>query len=177
MAFNDRSNMLATTSHPGVRKCTIDVYVLAQYVPGNAALFIVFGDGGATGWYPGRNLFSTIDSLIVQHRIPPIVSISIAAGEHNAQGSERGREYDTVSGEHAKCVEREVWPLVEKNSGATLMKESTGRATMGVSSSDAATNTNAVAWFHLELYHWMLAYSPAMVNQQWPHDPSLRSGM
>ena len=31
-----------------------------------------------------------------------------------------------------------------------------------------------MAWFHPELYHRVLAYSPTMVNQQWPWDPALR---
>jgi hypothetical protein len=33
-----------------------------------------------------------------------------------------------------------------------------------------------MAWFHPELYRRVLAFSPTMVNQQWPHDPSLRGG-
>jgi hypothetical protein len=33
-----------------------------------------------------------------------------------------------------------------------------------------------MAWFHPELYRRVLAYSPTMVNQQWPYDPSLRGG-
>ncbi len=173
-APGDRSNILVTTSHPGVWKRTIDVYVPAQYASGREAPFIVFGDGGATGSYPGRDLFNTIDSLVAQHRIPPIIAIGIAAGGQDAQGSERGREYDTVSGAYAEWIEHEVLPLVEKNSGAKLTKDPDGRATMGISSSGAAAFT--MAWFHPELYHRVLAYSPTMVNQQWPHDPSLRGG-
>ena len=33
-----------------------------------------------------------------------------------------------------------------------------------------------MAWFHPELYRRVLAYSPTMVNQQWPQDPALRGG-
>jgi hypothetical protein len=33
-----------------------------------------------------------------------------------------------------------------------------------------------MAWFHPELYRRVLAYSPTMVNQQWPHAPWLRGG-
>ena len=68
-------------------------------------------------------------------------------------------------------VEREVLPLVEQHAGAKLTKDPDGRATMGISSSGAAAFT--MAWFHPELYHRVLAYSPTMVNQQWPHDPAL----
>ena len=173
-APGDRSDLLLTTSHPGSWTRTIDVYVPAQYVRGTAAPFIVFGDGGATGSYPGRDLFTTLDNLIQQHRVPTMIAIGIAAGGQDAQGSERGREYDTVSGAYAEWVEREVLPLVEQHSGAKLTKNPDGRATMGISSSGAAAFT--MAWFHPELYHRVLAYSPTMVNQQWPHDTSLRGG-
>ena len=170
----DPSNMIVTTSHPGGWLRTIDVYVPANYAPGTDAPFIVFGDGGATGSYPGRDLFTTLDNLIQQHRVPPMVAIGIAAGGQDAQGSERGREYDAVSGTYAEWVEREVLPLVERNAGVRLTKNPDGRATMGISSSGAAAFT--MAWFHPELYHRVLAYSPTMVNQQWPHDTSLPGG-
>ena len=173
-APGDRSNMIVPTSHPGVWKRTIDVYVPSQYAPGSEAPFIVFGDGGATGSYPGRDLFNTIDNLLAQHRIPAMIAIGVAAGGQDAQGSERGREYDTVSGAYAEWIEHEVLPLVEKTSSARLTKNPDGRATMGISSSGAAAFT--MAWFHPDLYHRVLAYSPTMVNQQWPHDPSLRGG-
>jgi hypothetical protein len=171
---DDPSNMAVTTSHPGHWTRTIDVYVPAQYASGTEAPFIVFGDGGSTGAYPGRDLFTILDTLIQQHRLPPMVAIGIGAGGQDAQGSERGREYDAVSGAYAEWVEREVLPLAEQHSGARLTRNPDGRATMGISSSGAAAFT--MAWFHPELYHRVLAYSPTMVNQQWPHDPSLRGG-
>ena len=173
-APGDPSNLIVTTSHPGAWKRTIDVYVPAQYVPGTAAPFIVFGDGSAGGAYPGRDLFTVLDNLIQQHRLPPMIAIGIAAGGQDAPGSERGREYDTVSGAYAEWVETEVLPLVEKNANVKLTKDPDGRATMGISSSGAAAFT--MAWFHPELYHRVLAYSPTMVNQQWPHDTALPGG-
>ena len=173
-APGDPSNLIVTTSHPGTWKRTIDVYVPAQYVPGTAAPFIVFGDGSAAGSYPGRDLFTVLDNLIQQHRLPPMIAIGIAAGGQDTQGSERGREYDTVSGAYAEWVETEVLPLVEKNANVKLTKDPDGRATMGISSSGAAAFT--MAWFHPELYHRVLAYSPTMVNQQWPHDTALPGG-
>ena len=33
-----------------------------------------------------------------------------------------------------------------------------------------------MAWFHPEFYHRVLAYSPTVVNQQWPHNPALPGG-
>ena len=131
---------------------------------GQRGAFIVVGDGGETASYPGRDLFNTIDSLVAQRRIPPIIAVRIAAGGQDAQGSERGREYDTVSGAYAEWIEHEVLPLVEKNSGAKLTKDPDGRATIGISSSGVAAFT--MACFHPELYRRVLAYSPTIVNQQ-----------
>jgi hypothetical protein len=85
-----------------------------------------------------------------------------------------GREYDTVSGAYAEWVEREVLPLAEQHAKVRLTKNPDDRATMGISSSGAAAFT--MAWFHPELYHRVLAYSPTMVNQQWPHDTALPGG-
>ena len=173
-APNDPSDVLVPTSHPGLWQRTIDVYVPSQYVRGRDAPFLVFGDGGATGSYPGRDVFNTLDALIAQHRLPPMVAIGIAAGGQDAQGSERGREYDAVSGAYAEWVEHEVLPQVEQHANVRLTHDPDGRATMGISSSGAAAFT--MAWFHPEWYHRVLAYSPTMVNQAWPHDTALRGG-
>ena len=168
-APGDKSNMIVTTSHPGTWTRTIDVYVPPNYVRGTETPFIVLGDGGSTAW---KDMNTTLDNLIQQRRVPPMVSIQIGNGGQDAQGAQRGREYDTVSGTYAQFVEREVLPLVEQRAEVKLTKDPEGRATMGLSSSGTAAFT--MAWFHPELYHRVLAYSPTMVNQQWPWDPSLR---
>lgn len=173
-APGDRSDLLVTTSHAGVWTRTVDVYVPAGYQQGTQAPFIVFGDGGPTGFFAEKPFFTVLDNLIQQHRIPAVVAIGIGAGGQDAQGSERGLEYDAVSGAYAEWVENEVLPLVEQHSNTKLTKDADGRATMGISSSGAAAFT--MAWFHPELYHRVLAYSPTMVNQQWPHNPALPGG-
>ncbi|TPQ25571.1 esterase [Bradyrhizobium guangdongense] len=170
-APDDKSHMVVTTSHPGIWSRNIDVYVPAQYVAGTEAPFIVVGDGGSTAY---KDLAVTLDNLIAQRRVPPMIAIQVGNGGQDAQGSQRGREYDTVSGAYAQFIEREVLPLVEQNAGVKLTRNPDGRATMGLSSSGAAAFT--MAWFHPVLYHKVLAFSPTMVNQQWPHDPSLRGG-
>jgi enterochelin esterase-like enzyme len=150
---------------------TIEVYVPPNYVRGTEAPFIVLGDGGSTAL---KDMNTTLDNLVAQRRVPPMVSIQIGNGGQDAQGARRGREYDTVSGTYAQLVEREVLPLVEQRAGVKLTKNPEGRATMGLSSSGTAAFT--MAWYHPELYHRVLAYSPTMVNQQWPWGPSLRGG-
>ena len=170
-APTDKSNMIVTTSHPGNWMRTIEVYVPAGYVRGTEAPFIVVGDGGSNAY---KDLATTLDNLIAQHRVPPMIAIQVGNGGQDAQGSQRGREYDAVSGIYTDFIEREVLPLVEQNANVKLTKNPEGRATMGLSSSGAAAFT--MAWFHPELYHRVLAFSPTMVNQQWPHDPALRGG-
>ena len=173
-APGDRSNLLVTTAHPGIWTRKVDVYVPAGHAGGADLPFIVFGDGGPTGFFKEPQFFAVLDGLIAQHRIPPMVAIGVGAGGQDAQGSERGLEYDAVSGSYAEWIETEVLPRVEHEAGVTLTKDPEGRATMGISSSGAAAFT--MAWFHPELYHRVLAYSPTMVNQQWPHNPALPGG-
>ena len=104
----DPAKLIVTTSHPAPYMRRVSVYVPKQYAPGTAAPFIVGADG------PDPLLFTTLDNLIAQKRVPAMIAISISNGSGDAQGSERGLEYDTMSGLYAEFVEKEVLPLVEK---------------------------------------------------------------
>lgn len=152
---------------------TVTVYVPAQYVPGTEAPFIVIHDGPSMG-RPDMNLAHVLDNLIAQHRVPALVAIMISSGGGDAQGHERGREYDTMSGLYAEFIEDEVLPLVEKNYGLKLTKDPEGRATMGNSSGGSAALI--MAWYHPELYHRVLTFSGTFVNQQWPFNPETPDG-
>jgi hypothetical protein len=173
-APGDKSNLLVPTAHAGIWTRAVDVYVPPEYAAGTEAPFIVLGDGGPHGFYDEKQLFTILDNLIREHRVPPIAAILIGAGGQDAQGSERGFEYDAVTDAYAEFVENEVLPLAEKNANIKLTRNPEGRATMGISSSGAAAFT--MAWFHPELYHRVLAYSPTVVNQEWPHNPALPGG-
>lgn len=164
----DPAKLIVTTSHPApyVRKVT--VYVPAQYATGTAAPFLVGTDG------PDRELFTVLDNLIAQHRVPAMIAISIGNGGGDAQGSERGLEYDTMSGRYAEFVEREVLPLVESRFHVRLTRDPDGRATMGGSSGGSCALI--MAWYHPELYHRVLTYSGTYVNQQWPYNPKTPHG-
>jgi hypothetical protein len=127
-ASGDKSNMIVTTSHPGTWTRTIDVYVPPSYVRGTPAPFIVIGDGGSTAW---KDLNTILDNLIQQRRVPPMIASQIGNGGQDAQGAQRGREYDTVSGTYAQFVEREVLPLVEQRAGVKLTKDPTAARPWG----------------------------------------------
>jgi enterochelin esterase family protein len=156
----DPAKLVVTTSHPAPYTRRLAVYVPKQYVPGTAAPFIVGADG------PDPLLFTALDNLIAQKRVPVMIAISIGNGSGDAQGSQRGLEYDTMSGRYAEFVETEVLPLVEKQCSVKLTKDPEGRATMGGSSGGSAALI--MAWYHPELYHRVLTYSGTYVNQQWP---------
>jgi enterochelin esterase family protein len=163
----DPAKMVVTTSHPAPYTRRVAVYIPKQYVPGTAAPFIVGADG------PDRALFTALDNLIAQHRVPAMIAISLGNGSGDAQGSERGLEYDTMSGLYAEFVEKEVLPLVEKQYNVTLTKDPEGRATMGGSSGGSCALI--MAWYHPELYHRVLTYSGTYVNQ-WPSNPQTPGG-
>ena len=156
------------SSHPAPYTRKIAVYVPNQYVAGTVAPFIVGADG------PDQGLFTALDNLIARHRLPVMIAVSIGNGSGDGPGSERGLEYDTLSGKYAEFVETEVLPLVEKQYNVKLTKDPEGRATMGGSSGGSAAM--AMAWFHPELYHRVLTYSGTYVNQQWPANTDLPHG-
>jgi iron(III)-enterobactin esterase len=157
---SDPAKLIVTTSHPAPYERKVAVYVPKQYVPGTLAPFIVGADG------PDPLLFTALDNLIAQKRVPVMIAISIGNGSGDAQGSQRGLEYDTMSGRYAEFVESEVLPLVERQYSVKLTRNPEGRATMGCSSGAAAALS--MAWYHPDLYHRVLSYSGTYVNQQWP---------
>jgi enterochelin esterase-like enzyme len=164
----DDPTKVIVDSHPAPYTRKMAVYVPKQYVPGTAAPFIIGADG------PDRGLFIALDNLIAQKRVPVMIAISIGNGSGDAQGSERGLEYDTMSGLYAEWVEKEVLPLVEKQYNVKLTKDPDGRATMGGSSGGSCALI--MAWYHPELYHRVLTYSGTYVNQQWPVNPETPHG-
>jgi enterochelin esterase family protein len=164
----DPAKLAVTTSHPAPYTRKVAVYVPRQYVAGSVAPFIVGADG------PDLLLFSTLDTLIAQHKVPAMIAISIGNGSGDAQGSERGLEYDTMSGVYAEFVEKEVLPIVEAQAHVKLTKDPEGRATMGGSSGGSCALI--MAWYHPEWYQRVLTYSGTFINQQWPWNPQTPHG-
>jgi iron(III)-enterobactin esterase len=145
------------------------VYIPNQYVPGTAAAFAVIQDASYM-----KQLPTILDNMIQDKRLPVIVPIFVANGGFDSKGSQRGLEYDTLSGKYAEFIEAEVLPLVEKETGVTLTKDPEGRCTMGGSSGGLAAFT--MAWYHPEWYHRVLIYSGTFVNTQWPANPETPHG-
>lgn len=162
------AKLIVTTSRPAPYTRKLAVYVPQQYTPGTEAPFIVGADG------PDPLLFTALDNLIAQKRVPVMIAISIGNGSGDAQGSQRGLEYDTMSGLYAEFVETEVLPLVEAKCNVKLTKDPDGRATMGCSS--GASCALIMAWYRPDLYRRVLSLSGTFVNQQWPWNPGTPLG-
>lgn len=147
----------------------VTVYVPSQYVPGTPAPFLVSQDSMGAGILP-----TILDNMIADHRLPPLVAVMLDSGGGDAQGSERGLEYDTVSGRYAEFIETEVLPRISRDYHVRFTQDPNGRMTMGGSSGGAAALS--MAWFHPDLYHRVLTYSGTYVNQQSPLNPASPHG-
>ena len=110
----------------------VAVYVPAQHVAGKPLPFIVVQDGMSATYR--NNLPPILDNLIHEKRVPPMVAVMVHNGGGDAQGSERGLEYDTVSGVYTDFIETEVLPRITKDFGIIFTTDPEGRATMGGSS-------------------------------------------
>ncbi len=163
---------LIVETHPIDYQRQITVYIPKQYVPGTEAPFMVTHDGPKGE--PDMKLPRILDNLIAQKRVPAMILIMIANGGGDAQGHQRGKEYDTMSGLFADYIETEVLPLVEQNCKVSLTKDPDGRAAMGNSSGGSAALI--MAWYRTDLYHRVLTTSGTFVNQQWPFDPETPDG-
>ena len=109
-------------------------------------------------------------SLIAEQKLPAMIAISIGNGGGDAQGSERGLEYDTMSGKYAEFVEHEVLPRVETEAHVRAdAKIPTGARRWAAVPADPARSS----WRGIirKWYHRVLAYSGTFVNQQWPWNP------
>ena len=161
-------------NQPGVVPYTrrVAVYVPAQYVSGTPAPFIVAQDGMSPTY---RNtLPPVLDNLIHEKRVPAMVAVMVHNGGGDAQGSQRGLEYDTVSDVYTTFIETEVLPRISKDYNITFTTDPEGRATMGGSSGAACAFT--MAWFRPDLYRKVLSYSGTYVNQQSPESPTSPRG-
>lgn len=152
---------------PYTRRVT--VYVPSQYVTGKPAPFFVSQDSMTAGEMP-----TILDNMINDHRLPAMIGVFIDSGGGDAQGSERGLEYDTMSGKYAEFIESEVLPRIAHDYNLMFTKDPNGRMAMGGSSGGACAMS--MAWYHPDLYRRVLSYSGTFVNQQSPLNPDTPHG-
>ena len=117
---------------------------------------LVIGPTGPAGfvWYRGETALARAAAKV---NIPFTLATTsntamekiFANGGGDAQGHQRGKEYDNMSGLFAEYIETEVLPRVEKNCKVKLTKDPEGRAAMGSSSGGSAALI--MAWFSTSL--------------------------
>lgn len=147
------------------------VYVPAAYQDGTEAPILVMHDG------PSRlNLVrNALDNLTISEdshrRLPPFIAIAVQNGGDDSKGSQRGLEYDTMSGREARFINDEVLPAVLDNAeikaaypNIAFTENPWGKAVMGCSSGGAAALT--MGWFRPDLFRRLITYSGTFVDQQ-----------
>jgi enterochelin esterase-like enzyme len=165
----DDPTLKAANQHAFTRG--INVYVPALYKDGDAAAVLVIQDGpGELGLV--RN---ALDNLTISNdparKLPPFIAVAVANGGGDGRGSERGLEYDTMSGKYAAFIETEVLPAVIADAKVKAaypnLKFTTnpeGRGALGCSSGGAAALS--MGWFRPDLFRRLITYSGTFVNQQ-----------
>jgi enterochelin esterase-like enzyme len=149
----------------------ISVYVPALYKDGDAAAVLVIQDG------PGELglVKNALDNLTIStnpaRKLPVFIAVAVANGGGDGRGSERGLEYDTMSGKYAAFIETEVLPAViadpKVKAAYPNLKFTTnpeGRGALGCSSGGAAALS--MGWFRPDLFRRLITYSGTFVNQQ-----------
>lgn len=157
------------------------VYVPAQYKPGEPACAMVFQDGAGyvhvegEGYVPdleakkakGSHRAPVVfDNLIHQKAMPVTVGIFVtpgvfAAPEPNAKArTNRSYEYDTLSDQYARFLEKELLPEVGKT--VNLRADAAGRAICGASSGGICAFT--AAWERPDLFSKVLSTIGSFTN-------------
>jgi enterochelin esterase family protein len=143
------------------------VYVPAQYDAGQPACVMVFQDGGAYVDTKGSFRVPTVfDNLIHQKKMPVTIGIFINPGnippsEADKKGrSNRSFEYDTLSDQYARFLEKEILPEVGKE--YQLRADPDARAICGISSGGICSFT--VAWQRPDLFRKVLSHVGSFTN-------------
>jgi enterochelin esterase family protein len=143
------------------------VYVPAQYDPKQPACVMVFQDGGAYVNDKGQFRVPIVfDNLIHKKEMPVTIGIFINPGAFPAKEpgqkprSNRSFEYDTLSDQYARFLEKEILPEVGKH--WSLRQDAAGRAICGISSGGICAFT--VAWERPDLFSKVLSHVGSFTN-------------
>src|SRR5438132_12757127 len=138
------------------------IYVPAQYDSKEPACLMVFQDG--MGYVEPKGSFRVpivFDNLIYKKEMPVTIGVFINPGNNTAQEPrERSFEYDTLSDQYARFLEKEVLPEVQKQ--YNLRQDPTGRAIGGISSGGICSFT--VAWERPDLFSKVLSHVGSFTN-------------
>jgi enterochelin esterase family protein len=146
------------------------VYVPAQYDGKTPACVMVFQDGGSYVNTKGDFRVPTVfDNLIAKKEMPITLGIFInpgmKPGKDGKDVSNRSFEYDTLSDQYARFLEKEILPEVAKD--YKLRTDAAGRAICGISSGGICAFT--VAWQRPDLFSKVLSHVGSFTNIRGGH--------
>ena len=143
------------------------VYVPVQYDAKKPACIMVFQDGGNYANEKGQFRVPIVfDNLIHKKQIPVMIGIFINPGQIPAAApaqiprSNRSFEYDTLSDQYARFLEREILPEVGKK--WNLRMDAAGRGIGGISSGGICAFT--AAWERPDLFNKVLSHVGSFTN-------------
>jgi enterochelin esterase-like enzyme len=147
----------------------VSVYVPAQYDPKEPACVMVFQDGRAyANRQGGFRVPTVLDNLIHKKELPVIIAIFIDPGSENLTGGKSGGpdqknrsfEYDTLSDQYARFLEKEILPEVAKK--YKLREDAGGRAICGLSSGGICAFT--AAWERPDFFSKVVSHYGSFTN-------------
>jgi enterochelin esterase family protein len=143
------------------------VYVPAQYDGSKPAAVMVFQDGG--NYVNDKGQFRTtivFDNLIHKKEIPLMIGLFINPGvvppakEGERPRQNRSFEYDTLSDQYVRFLEKEMLPEVENE--YKLRHDAAGRGICGISSGGICAFT--AAWQRPDLFSKVLSHVGSFTN-------------
>ncbi len=146
------------------------VYVPAQYNAKEPACVMVYQDG--VRFYASKQgqfrVPIVFDNLMHKKEMPVTIGIFIDPGSYDLKGGKKGTpdfknrsfEYDTLSDQYARFLEKEILPEVGKK--YNLRQDAAGRAIGGISSGGICAFT--VAWERPDLFSKVLSHVGSFTN-------------
>jgi len=143
------------------------LYVPEQYKESEPACVMIFQDGGSYMNDKGQFRVPVVfDNLIHKKEMPVTIGIFLnpgnipAADQGQKARSNRSFEYDTLSDQYARFLEREILPEVSKT--YKLRTDAGSRAIGGISSGGICAFT--VAWERPDLFSKVLSHVGSFTN-------------
>ncbi|MCR9201855.1 MAG: alpha/beta hydrolase-fold protein [Planctomycetaceae bacterium] len=151
------------------------VYIPAQYDGTQPACLMVFQDGHAYASPTGQLRVPVVfDNLIHSGELPVTICVFVNPGHKGSEqpknrwrASNRSFEYDTLSDQYARFIQRELMPHVIEQFALNISDDPADRAICGASSGGICAFT--VAWEHPEWFGKVLSHIGSYTNIRGGH--------